>query len=51
MDGVNIAPDEATRQVETILNLEREKVITVEEARAAVKKVQYYSELFGEAAN
>ena len=42
--------DEATRMVETILNLKREKVVTDAEARAAVEKVPFYSDVLKSAA-
>ena len=37
--------DEATRMVESTLNMYREKLITKEEALSAIKKVPFYSEL------
>jgi hypothetical protein len=37
--------DEATRMVESTLNMYREKLITKEEAVAAIKKVPYYSDI------
>lgn len=44
MDLNNV--DEATRMVETIINLKREKIVDKEEALCAIKKVPHYSELF-----
>lgn len=37
--------DEATRMVESTLNMYREKLITKEEAVVAIKKVPYYSDI------
>jgi len=43
MDLHNV--DEATRMVETLLNLKREKVLTAAEVLAAMKKVPFYEEV------
>ena len=40
-----VTPDEATRFVEAILNLKREQIITKEEARDALSRIQYYSDI------
>ena len=37
--------DEATRMVETLLNLKREQIITKKQAAEAIKKVPHYSEV------
>jgi hypothetical protein len=37
--------DEATRMVESTLNMYREKLITKEQAVAAINKVPYYKEI------
>jgi uncharacterized membrane protein len=41
----NCSRDEATRMVESILNMYRENLITKEDAVYAVKKIPYYSEI------
>jgi len=41
--------DEATRMVETILNLKREKVLTKKEVKEAIKKIPIYEEVITDA--
>ena len=40
-----VSPDEATRFVEAILNLKREQIITKEEARDALTRILYFSDI------
>jgi hypothetical protein len=43
--SVKVSPDEATRFVEAILDLKREKVITDLEAKDALKRIPYYCDI------
>ena len=45
MEPVKVSPDEATRQVETLLNLKREKILTDAEVKDALTRVSYYSDI------
>ena len=40
-----VSPDEATHFVETIISLKREQIITKEEARDALSRIRYYSDI------
>ena len=41
--------DEATRMVEAILNLKREKVLTKKEVKEAIKKMPFYEDVIVDA--
>jgi len=43
-----MSPDEATRVMETLLNLKREGIITAEQVQKAIKKVDYYRDIIKE---
>jgi len=43
-----MSTDEATRMVETLLSLKREDVITAEEVKSALKKIEYYKDVLAE---